>query len=556
MAKLFLNLSGDYEHLKEHGRNPTTYQRLTQEEIFQELARRVYHALNAPLSPWKQLSSDDQNKVLRVLYSFCNSVPEFVRLPASFRNSYYNYSGYPLFLNIDIHYHPYRDYDCYYANHSDFLFTWLMWDMMLHSHGHHAHYDGCCGHHDHDGENNGEALAMLLLILLAAVAAVLTFIALYYILQKICSNLERMYFNEGWLQAAVSLASMIAGAAAGALVGTFLLSTPLMWLAFSAGISNPIGIAITGIVVMTILGAAGVAFITNAVQDYCIKKNHPNAIDPNDAYRFRLTPEESQNLEAKGVDPFQAVMAIIALRLEMAKLDKKNSGSNHKKIPSVWARWFTKSGQEIQEHLNTIRDIRAGNLIVAKAGDKHFSLMHLYQLSESEVWNLQAKGLDPIAVTNALNHVYAQLQRDIAAQRVEKDKHYAEPTAQNRYVSHDYYFEQISRLRNGEATQFELNGVLYSLRAQPQQHYSGPYNGYSQPYGQAPTHHHHHPSTGGGQTHFFSAQPQPYTATGEVRDDQHILGGSSEPTPYSLYPNLYTGPTPSAPPANYGMGSK
>ncbi|RAP35469.1 hypothetical protein B1207_12285 [Legionella quinlivanii] len=541
MAKLYLNLSGDYEQLKNH-----SYPRLNQQQIFSELARRVYQAVNAPNSPWYTLPPEEKNKVFRVLYSFCNSLPQFAKLDDEYRRHYFNYATYPVFLQINV-YDRHHNYDCYYARHNDFLFTWLMWDAMLNHHNHHGGVDGCCGH-NHDHENNGEAWAMLLLILLAVIAAVLTFIALYYLLQKICSNVERLLFNEGWLQATISLASMLAGAAVGAIVGTFLLSTPLMWLAFTAGISNPIGIAITGIVVMTILGAAGVAFISNAIQEYYISKNNPHAADRADPFRIRaeLTDEEANKLITKGIDPFEITQAIIAVRHEMAALDKKHSGSNHKKIPSIWARWFTEAGRESDALMNTIRDLREGRLIYVKIGDdKIRNLMHLHGLTDEEKLDLIRKGLNPDSVENALKHVFAQIEKRIAAFR-DDSLHYAKPTQDDYLRDQDIFLEKISRLRNGIDRVFELDGFIYTLEYPRMHSHPGAYHhGYSsQQYTDySNQYQYQHQHTGGAG--FFGGQQQA---------PQYGLQASNEPTLYaytpssSLYPNLYGEVAPSAPP--------
>lgn len=65
MAKLYLNLSGDYEQLKNH-----SYPRKTQQEIFSTLAARVHQAVNAPNSPWYTLPEEEKIKFIAFYIHF------------------------------------------------------------------------------------------------------------------------------------------------------------------------------------------------------------------------------------------------------------------------------------------------------------------------------------------------------------------------------------------------------------------------------------------------------------------------------------------------------
>jgi hypothetical protein len=160
---------------------------------------------------------------------------------------------------------------------------------------------------------------------------------------------------------------MLGGAVAGSAFGVFVAVMPLISLALAAGISNPIGIAIAGLISLAIVGAGLTSFLTNLLQNKVIEVTNKDAIDPKDPYRFRLTAMEETSLLDNGFDPIKIKCAIIALREKI--------GENP--VPSLVNRLFTTNGGEKQAYLKQVRQLRAGELTQIKVGDMIFDLRQL-----------------------------------------------------------------------------------------------------------------------------------------------------------------------------------
>ncbi|WP_019216275.1 hypothetical protein [Legionella tunisiensis] len=334
------------------------------EQIRDELRRRVLFALNSPASKlyWFTLAStpddcqSEADKVMHALNTFLSTRPAFVHIeePQVF---FANHKFVQIDISVDQDYEPYRHrhYHCYCAS-DDFLFNWFLYRSLLRpqvividnsssrNHGHSS---------KDDKKNNGDIIAFLFLAALAALLLVLAIAALYYMLGQALNSISRIQYNEGWLQGMVTVAGTLAAGYVSCFLSMAFATSPLMNLALLAGISSPVGVVALSLTCLTIIGAGAGCFITDKLQNYILRKTHPDALDPNDPNRFTLTAEEELNLLQKGFDLMRVKYAIFTLRSELGE----------EGVPTLLhRRTFGTNGKKVQENLEIIRKIRAGDM--------------------------------------------------------------------------------------------------------------------------------------------------------------------------------------------------
>ncbi|WP_419419149.1 hypothetical protein ACNVED_11440 [Legionella sp. D16C41] len=341
LAEIYLSMYNDYTNNLNNG--------LTLSETHQFIYSKLFHSFNEPKSSLYNLPTEERQRVWGVYYAFLNSTPSFrhqyqtERQQQQFWNTFNTQKPQVIIIN---------NRDRHYCAHNT-VFDWLLLNSLINYNRPYVNYNRPSNYHRHDDNNkNGNFLLFLLLLVLTTLAVAATLIALYYILREFVNSAERLIFNEGQLQAAITMASIAGGAAAGALFGTFIASMPIIMFGIAAGVSNPIGLAITGIVCITILSAAAACGLTNWIQNKVIQHNNKDALDPKDPYRYTLTASEEANLVKKGYDIYAVKIAIVALREKIGA----------KEVPSLLNRLFTTSGQEKQKYLDSIRSIKKGEL--------------------------------------------------------------------------------------------------------------------------------------------------------------------------------------------------
>ena len=263
----------------------------------------------------------------------------------------------------------------------------------------------------------------LLAVMAAAVAA--TFVAMYFLLRDTADSVGRFWYNEGWMQATVTLVGMaISGAVASMLAETFV-AGPLASLAIAAGVVNPIGIVVLGITCLTFIGAAAGSFITNAFQNYAIKQANADALDPSDPYRFALTPAEARRLEAKGYDPIKVKCAIVALRLEMGEQPALND-----LYPDT----------KVMRCLEKIRKLRKGECESMTVGTMEFDFKAT-KLPEAYLPTATAVPVPPVAYYSSDDPSIVYVASSIPAQVVA-------PPAYQGSAARGFFNEQFSQKRN------------------------------------------------------------------------------------------------------------
>ncbi|STX52281.1 Uncharacterised protein [Legionella busanensis] len=356
LGQVYLGMYEDYTFYQKNG--------YPVQAIHESISAKLFYSLNDPTSSLCGLSEAEKNRVWAVYYAFINSTLSFQRqLPnetqqKQFWNSFDRKKQPVVVIDNTRKYH--------YCAHNTLL-DWLLLDSFLNSFNrprvHYGHHRSSHTHRHKEEKNKGELICYLIVLALMTFAVAASLIALYYLLKECLDSVERFIFNEGQLKAAISLSSIVGGAAAGALFGTFIASMPIMMLGIAAGVSNPVGLAITGIVCITIISAAISCGITNWIQNKAIKHQNKDALDARDPERYALSEKEEANLIKKGYDIYTVKIAIVALRKEIGE----------KGVPSLLNRLFTTKGGEKQENLDSIRKIKRGELGSIKVGNMEFN---------------------------------------------------------------------------------------------------------------------------------------------------------------------------------------
>lgn len=334
--------------------------------IYNEMFVAVQNSLESPYGSLYYLEAAEKAKVYKSFNAIFYALPIYKDLSQLEKQNFK-----PELPKFDVKIKfVYKDYNRYNGHRDSLLFDWMMLSAITHDcHGHHYPHGGYPqpGNHGHGGnrfDTDSETLAALALLLMAAVAAVLASIAVYYMLNHFLEGVERFYYNEGWLKAALVMANSIAFGAGSIILTLAFATAPLTSLAIMAGFS-PAAVIITGAVLLSTIGAGIGAFAMNLLYNPLQKDSH--AMDPKDPLRFRLTANEEHNLASNGIDPSMAKIAIVALRAEIAKhLNGKDA-----EVPSFFAR-KDKSMAKVNECLRKVRDLRSGALTSLHVGDLFF----------------------------------------------------------------------------------------------------------------------------------------------------------------------------------------
>ncbi|ASQ46812.1 hypothetical protein [Legionella clemsonensis] len=348
LATLYLKISSRYRELSEDKLHPNT------QEIYWSMVHELNYELNSPVSRLHELAEEEKFKVFAVLNTFFTSLNSYPsQVP-------FNYVFAP--QPIIIHESRWHHHSCY-CPHNDVLFTWLMLDSISHRHG---RWSGVSNHHRHSSKKK-EDLVLILLVVAMVIAVAAAFVAAYYLLRELLDNLERISFNEGWLQAVVNLSSAIGSMAVTGLFASLFASAPLAAFALAAGITNPVGVVVLGVICLSLLGGALGCFITNQIQNYVIKEANKDALDPLDPHRYGLTLEQEQHLIRNNFDLIKVKCAIVALHEQIGK-----------EMPPRLHRIFSDSDgkQALLDKIRNLRSGQAGYLITVGTGANqlHFNL--------------------------------------------------------------------------------------------------------------------------------------------------------------------------------------
>ncbi|KTD75259.1 hypothetical protein [Legionella waltersii] len=338
---------------------------LTIHEVYDELFKATQYALESPNGYFYHLDKQEKEKVYAYFEAIFRSTPLFTSLPVQKQYSFkpnrisFNASS-PFTLN---------EYNNYFCDET----TSMSWSIV-NAIAYHCHKmdlyvrnkQPSAKNDQEESDENGSAWMIILVIIgIAAFGAVLTIASLYYMFHHFLEGTERMWYGEGWVKAALMMASTLGfgGASAGLMIG---FATPILTtLAISAGL-NPLIAIIVVTTCVSIIGAGIASLGLSVLYDLIDKRIHSSSMDPCDPYRFRLTEEDEKRLLEKHIDPIKVKCAMIALRSEIAK----QLGSDEE-MPSFLSRHLGE-GRKIQGILNQVRELRSGNATVIHVGDLSF----------------------------------------------------------------------------------------------------------------------------------------------------------------------------------------
>lgn len=134
------------------------------------------------------------------------------------------------------------------------------------------------------------------------IAAVVTGPALagtVYLMSELWNNLERFYYNEGYIQAGLGLANIIFSLTLATVFAQVFLASAITALCVSAGFANPISWAFFILGCVTLLTAA----VTHlAIQEGIYRATacaNPHALHPEEPFRFKVTGNDIAELIRK-----------------------------------------------------------------------------------------------------------------------------------------------------------------------------------------------------------------------------------------------------------------
>lgn len=317
-----------------------------------------------PSGQFYHLEPGEKIKVYQAFNALFYALPSYRELPLA---DQYRFNPQRPLFKIE----SYRFARCshYHSHYGSFFTDWLIFNSLINPR--YNYYRGSVFNpgpiHTHPGKNSEETNKILLGLLVLAVTAIvatLAIVAFAYMLYDLSDSLERLWYNEGWLKAAlsISLSLAVGSISTGMMVGFAV--EPLVAIALAAGL-NPAFLVIFAIVSVGMLGAGLACLGTSLTYDYLAPNYNQDAIDPTDPQRFALTAEEEIALIHKKLDPIKVKCAIVSLRASIAQVASSET------VPSFFSRKFGDSGN-VQELLQKVRQLRRGELVEVKVGDLFF----------------------------------------------------------------------------------------------------------------------------------------------------------------------------------------
>lgn len=379
---LFLEFSRDYQ----------SYQRqhYSEDFIWEQLRINLQYTLNNPRSTLSKLEVKDKALTFRLLEIFWRS-----RHEAPHVNNVYH-------LGERVEFRYVHSTPRCYCHQDSFLYDYLWMNALFarpvypvyrpfwgfwpfygglynhrHHHGHHHSHHHGHRHRERNDENTGSLLALLAVLAVGCIGFILSGLAIYYLVQHMANDIERLYYNEGVMRALLHMSTTMASAVAGMLFAGLFLSAPLIALGISAGMASPIILAVLGIVVGGFVAGAAGCFFGNKIQEWQIKTKNAEKIDPLEPQRFSITESDEKVLNAKNLDPLSARAALVALRAKIADIEAKGSGAEQKEgtkpLPFFFERHYgAQYKKDIQEVLQLVRQIKSGNLTSVNVDGMHF----------------------------------------------------------------------------------------------------------------------------------------------------------------------------------------
>lgn len=251
--------------------------------------------------------------------------------------------------NIHIHHH--RD---------NGIPSWLMWLLLCRGNGGNNYYYGNATpqqrqENDRNQHRENNFAAWMGAIVIAGIVTLPAIAGAFYLLSELVNNLERLYYNEGYLMAGLGLANIAASLGIGTVLTNTILATAIKAMCVSAGFANPMSWA------FFILTA--VALLTSACIHYAIQEGiyrttalyNQNELNPEDPMRFKVTDEQLGDLKRVDRDNKNIKLDNIQNVITAIHHDMTDN-------PGRSTRWFRYSpffrSTEVGKQLKEIRNLR------------------------------------------------------------------------------------------------------------------------------------------------------------------------------------------------------
>ena len=155
------------------------------------------------------------------------------------------------------------------------------------------------GEENGSNRQNSNFAAYAGVLIIACVVTAPAVIGAFYLMSELWNNLERLYYNEGYLQAGLGMANIVMSLSLSAVLTNAVLSTAITALAISAGFANPVSWAFFIMGCVTLFIAACIHY---AVQEGIYRMtayNNQDALHPEEPGRFTVTDEQVADILRK-----------------------------------------------------------------------------------------------------------------------------------------------------------------------------------------------------------------------------------------------------------------
>lgn len=248
---------------------------------------------------------------------------------------------------------------------------WNVWSYDYNDRYTHHHSDG--HHHgrrrreDKKDTDQGSLMALLAVVAVVGSGLIIIGLAMYYLVQHLANDIERLFYDEGFMRAITHIAITLAAGTAGMALAAVFLSGPFIALGLSAGLSSPLLLAAFGSITVGFMASTLGCYLSTALQESWISGANSDKIDPLEPQRFSVSKNEARLLESKGLDPLVVRAAMVVLRSKIAEIENAINGESQSKstkaMPFFLERKYgAQYKQDIHKLLEKARLLKRGAL--------------------------------------------------------------------------------------------------------------------------------------------------------------------------------------------------
>jgi hypothetical protein len=153
-------------------------------------------------------------------------------------------------------------------------------------------------HNQHEDEKkDSNFFAYIVVLLIAAAVALPAVIGGIYLLSELWHNLERLYYNEGYLHAALGFTNIVMSIGLSAMLSNMFLASVITGLTISAGFANPITWSFFILGCVTLIMAAVMHLATQELIYGATAYFNQDALNPEEPKRFSISDAQTQEIQ-------------------------------------------------------------------------------------------------------------------------------------------------------------------------------------------------------------------------------------------------------------------